>query len=1291
MIIDALEESDEKNKTENDIINEFSLEVENEDNILVEEKNIVEENIKEKEKENAVNKKTKNKHKLKYTELLNKLKHSKEKNHKNNEFLCNILLSPSEIDTSDEISTLSLLTYCYQENEKKELIYKIARILEEKQKKKIDIDPVFFLRVFFRAGYFLEKDEQYIYSIKYLKKCNQIKNKTKSETNLVNEYWNKSIRGIKNYFLETVKNFFKNDDFFSPKKCHEFKDLITSILNNNYKLNCDNIVYTINKKWLVNLNNFLDDYLTAEQNNTLEKLEEQSLDIDYFYNSYFSLCNENKKKETKGKETNGKETKGKETKGKEAKGKETKRKKEKNEKEEEEEKEEQKYFAFPGPIDNFSITDFKDYWHDGINIDENYFIKNELKLNENYYLINEKDWSLLTKYFGATNEIKKKANNLDLIPLEFILFDKRINDINNNMDLLKLRYIQMNKNSTIKQFKEKIMNIVVINLGEYKYKNSKSKSMEIINDADINIYFLNKKDKDILIEMCFSLYNDISRYDSLYIKQYELCESNMNDNISVLNKENEILLVEIIIKGEDNLFEDLNIKMKNEYRCTVCNNKINHINDKYHCEYCKLSLFCSEFCANQSSDHLKLDKTLKKIIEPKFSLSNLLSLKIESLVKRSDCKGRIGLVNIGNTCYFNSAIQCLSNTEDLTKYFLNLDYLKEINNGNASSSRGNISREYSNLIQEMWRGYGNAISPKNFWVTFVKKEDAFRNHEQQDSQEFLLSLLNNFHEDLNRVTNKEYKELNEKQKDETDEQASRRYWDYNKSREDSIIVDLFQGQYKTTIECTSCGFTSVTFDCYMNLQIPIPTKKLQNQIKFFTSDRKKIDLNINIDKDTEIKDLIEKAILYLDKKKYLNFLLYYNDKDIIFNYNNTKVPENILYDNIIIVEFDKKFRMNKIYKTSYKNTIGKNDDSTIYNKNTNYDFEIIPDTGDFNSCDKDKLSKIYDTFNNNKELVLFEKNLNFNDEDNYDIFVYPITEEEKKGIMNIKKGKKMVILSYPIIVTINKDSTLEELNSLIKSKFCINLKNNSEMELCFPHFTEKWENLKNTNNICPICGNKYDKTTKYCKIFDKYKKEDIISLLKIEACKGKPLILFAYSESYRKNSEVYKTMKLFNIDTKNEIDSNNRFTIYDSLALFNTEEILDGEEKWYCNKCKTHQKAKKTMEIYKTPYYLIVQLKRFKHRGALLRSILGSKNETMIDYNEILNLRDFVVGPDKDKSIYDLYGVVLHLGFLNGGHYIALCKNQNDWLVYDDKDVSYCRNPIQKDAYLLFYKRKSFD
>ena len=112
------------------------------------------------------------------------------------------------------------------------------------------------------------------------------------------------------------------------------------------------------------------------------------------------------------------------------------------------------------------------------------------------------------------------------------------------------------------------------------------------------------------------------------------------------------------------------------------------------------------------------------------------------------------------------------------------------------------------------------------------------------------------------------------------------------------------------------------------------------------------------------------------------------------------------------------------------------------------------------------------------------------------------------------------------------------------------------------------------------------------------------------------------------------------------------------------------------------------MEIFKTPLYLTVQLKRFKQRGAIMGSILGSKNETLIDYKEILNLDDFVSGPDRKESIYILYGVIIHKKLLNGGHYIALCKNDGQWIFYNDKKVGYCENPINKDAYLLFYKRK---
>ena len=301
---------------------------------------------------------------------------------------------------------------------------------------------------------------------------------------------------------------------------------------------------------------------------------------------------------------------------------------------------------------------------------------------------------------------------------------------------------------------------------------------------------------------------------------------------------------------------------------------------------------------------------------------------------------------------------------------------------------------------------------------------------------------------------------------------------------------------------------------------------------------------------------------------------------------------------------------------------------------------------------------------------------------------------ENKGIILTTFNK--ILLSYPIIITLNKDNTLKELKSLIIQKLSKNLKaeNNNSIIILFPHFDENWIKYKISNKICPICKEKYNKTTtKYCSLFKFFDSNSKISTLmnKAFANEQRPLILFAFSTSYDLQSQIYKGMKLFTSNTKNEKKTKDNLTIYDSLELFHKEEILDGENKWFCGKCKNHEKAIKKLEIYKTPYYLIIQLKRFKQRGSLMSTVMGNKNETMIDYKEILNLNDFVVGPDKEKSIYYLYGVVIHKKLLNGGHYYSYCKNQGEWLTYNDVNVNYCKNPINKDAYLLFYKRKTYN
>lgn len=83
--------------------------------------------------------------------------------------------------------------------------------------------------------------------------------------------------------------------------------------------------------------------------------------------------------------------------------------------------------------------------------------------------------------------------------------------------------------------------------------------------------------------------------------------------------------------------------------------------------------------------------------------------------------GITGLSNLGNTCFMNSALQCLSNTFELTKYFIENKHINEINLTNALGYKGKLAREYANFINSLWFGKNDTFSPYLLKSTIAEK------------------------------------------------------------------------------------------------------------------------------------------------------------------------------------------------------------------------------------------------------------------------------------------------------------------------------------------------------------------------------------------------------------------------------------------------------------------------------------------------------------------------------------------------------------------------------------------
>ena len=1181
---------------------------------------------------NSYNNNSKKLYKFNFSHIIYKNKQNSDNKSNYNliDYNCNICLMRDDINLINKLNLLSLLSFIENEFKNYDYIIQINNKICKLFKIEKTNDFFIYIRSLYRSSLFFNSINDYFYAYNFI----QI-----SKNNLINSSIdNTSLKLLKDLniviennligYINEKKNYFQNkidnDEVFKIQNI--FDNLIQ---NNNENENEDDIVFLINKNWVIKAKNFIDLFIKNKNSNNENDMIlflNNSFDFHKVYNNYFNSFNEIKD--------------------------------DKNFKE-----------YFPGLINNYNLKKFVDKWNDpdSNHSQDNIYILNNTKkdINDNFYLLNKSNWEILLNVFGCNHKIYRNKNDLYLKEIKCFIFDERLKN-QKYFHLLKKKYFQISEKETLYNFKEKILRsienkIKLINLyfknnSLYDYAFNEINSIqtdEILNNNNndnndnnemnnisnkYSFYFYNlpKKEKNILSELTIAYKNNISSFECDITKINNLNDDLLMSEFPYNINSDVILLIEIVNNESSPPFLS---PFTN--KCKECKNTLNQ--PENYCEKCNFKYFCSPLCSEKNINHIKFHNILNDILIEPFSLNNLFNKSINEIIKTSSnsssqALGRRGLNNLGNTCYMNSVLQCLSNTEDLTKYFLLKIFEQE---RNLFWSNKSLISEYHKIINNLWIGPKNSSSLNitNFKLLISSKNNLFKEYSQQDAFEFLSFLLSSLNDELNRIINKKYKKLDEKQENEDDFKASERWWKSLKSREDSIIVDLFYGQFKSIITCSECKRNNITFDPFMILSLNLPYEYNKVSIKFFYNKNVYV-YDLQIFNDTTLYELKVKLFENEEivKKCDLNI-----NKDL-------KLIESVILNNEKIIK-----------------GVIKNDNVLIYNY-----------------------------FNDGYEIVLYKKE----NIDTRNLYIYPISIEHSKGFFG-NDNQELIYLSYPIPIEITLDMILKDLYKKIKENVCYIIEEKALIDIKDDKLLNYYI-LHNQNNkmsgllsffsfsSCEFCGSGGD----YCNIKLRFTENTCLKNIFKYLNKDHIFVLLVEINYLDKSKFIYQDMALNLEHYKSKDDclikkKKEKLNLYDLLNLFNNEEKLNSDNQWFCNKCKKNQNAIKKMEIYKPPNYLIIHLKRFKLKTGLFSN--NNKNNIFIDFpiND-LNLSEYVIEKNNNNVLYDLYAIIEHYGDLDMGHYMAKCKNNKEWIEFNDSSVEIIdsNNIVNNNAYVLFYKKK---
>jgi len=263
--------------------------------------------------------------------------------------------------------------------------------------------------------------------------------------------------------------------------------------------------------------------------------------------------------------------------------------------------------------------------------------------------------------------------------------------------------------------------------------------------------------------------------------------------------------------------------------------------------------------------------------------------------------GNKGLANLGNTCYMNSAIQCLSHLLEF--------HPKNDNFLNENKNNDDIYGAWLQLQLELWSNdEGGPIVPKPFLQRFInecqEKDICFYNFDQNDTEEFINIFMDLLHQSIKKkikIT------IEGTVKTEIDKLAVKavKSWQTFFQDDYSYIIQKFYSQLLSITSCGECDYVTVNFDPSMTLSLEIP-KDASSLYDCLDSYTKKVTLDCdNSWRCDKCKDFVEpekKIMLWKSSDTFIILLKRYsqrrkNDNFIEFPVELDMSSYSLNYDN----------------------------------------------------------------------------------------------------------------------------------------------------------------------------------------------------------------------------------------------------------------------------------------------------------------------------------------------------------------------------------------------------------